>query len=65
MNGQDVTRLSPHAKASRGLVLVPEGRQLFPDMSVEKKLEMGGYSPRARKQLKENLDRVSSSYFHD
>jgi branched-chain amino acid transport system ATP-binding protein len=58
MNGQDVTRLSPHAKANRGLVLVPEGRQLFPDMSVEENLEMGGYSRRARKQLKENLTRV-------
>jgi branched-chain amino acid transport system ATP-binding protein len=58
MNGQDVTKLSPHTKASRGLVLVPEGRQLFPDMSVEENLEMGGYSQRARKQLKENLGRV-------
>jgi len=58
MNGQDVTRLSPHAKAARGLVLVPEGRQLFPDMSVEENLEMGGYSHRARKQLKENLEHV-------
>jgi branched-chain amino acid transport system ATP-binding protein len=58
MNGQDVTRLSPHAKAARGLVLVPEGRQLFPDMSVEENLEMGGYSHRARKDLKKNLGRV-------
>ena len=58
MNGQDVTRLSPHTKASRGLVLVPEGRQLFPDMTVEENLEMGGYSHRARKQLKDNLTRV-------
>ena len=58
MNGQDVTRLSPHAKAARGLVLVPEGRQLFPDMSVEENLQMGGYSHRARKHLKENLGRV-------
>ncbi len=58
MNGQDVTRLSPHAKAGRGLVLVPEGRQLFPDMTVEENLEMGGYSHRARKQLKDNLVRV-------
>src|SRR5271166_6200016 len=58
MNGQDVTRLSPHTKASRGLVLVPEGRQLFPDMSVEENLEMGGYSKRARKREKQNLERV-------
>src|SRR5271169_180455 len=58
LHGEDVTKLSPHAKASRGLVLVPEGRQLFPDMSVEENLEMGGYSHRARKNLKENMTRV-------
>ncbi len=58
LNGEDVTRLSPHAKAERGLVLVPEGRQLFPDMSVEENLEMGGYSKRARRREKENLARV-------
>ena len=36
--GRDVTRVSPHAKAAQGLVLVPEGRQLFTDMSVYDKL---------------------------
>ena len=58
LQGQDVTKLSPHSKANRGLVLVPEGRQLFPDMSVEENLEMGGYSRRARKKEKQNLERV-------
>ena len=58
LQGEDVTRLSPHQKANRGLVLVPEGRQLFPDMSVEENLEMGAYSHRARKRQKENLARV-------
>ncbi len=58
LNGKDVTRLSPHAKATRGLVLVPEGRQLFPQMSVEDNLQMGGYSRRARGRLKQNLERV-------
>ena len=62
MNGEDVTRLSPHAKASRGLVLVPEGRQLFPDMSVEENLEMGAYSHRARKRQKDNLERVYDTF---
>jgi branched-chain amino acid transport system ATP-binding protein len=58
LNGEDITKLSPHAKASRGLVLVPEGRQLFPTMSVEENLEMGAYSQRARQRSKENLARV-------
>jgi len=56
--GEDVTRLSPHAKTARGLVLVPEGRQLFSEMSVEENLEMGAYSKRARRQFQDQLDRV-------
>ena len=55
---EDVTRRTPHEKAQMGLVLVPEGRQLFYDMSVEENLEMGAYSPRARRKLDENLKRV-------
>jgi branched-chain amino acid transport system ATP-binding protein len=58
LDGKDVTKLSSHAKANRGLVLVPEGRQLFPDMSVEENLEMGAYAYRARKRKKENLERM-------
>lgn len=57
-NEEDVTRLSPHAKAERGLVLVPEGRQLFTDMSVIENLEMGASPKRARPHAKRNLERV-------
>lgn len=57
-NGQDVTRLSPHAKAELGLVLVPEGRQLFTDMSVAENLEMGASPKRARPHVKRNLESV-------
>jgi len=56
--GEDVTRQPAHAKAARGLVLVPEGRQLFSDMNVEENLEMGAYSARARRRFAEQLDRV-------
>jgi branched-chain amino acid transport system ATP-binding protein len=56
--GEDVTRLPPHAKAERGLVLVPEGRQLFADMSVEENLEMGAFSARARLRFAERMEQV-------
>ncbi|CAK0756184.1 nonpolar-amino-acid-transporting ATPase [Azospirillaceae bacterium] len=56
--GEDVTRLPAHAKAQRGLVLVPEGRQLFNNMNVDDNLEMGAFSPRARDNLEKNRDRV-------
>ncbi len=57
-NGEDVTRLSAHAKAARGLVLVPEGRQLFADMTVQENLEMGAYSRRARAHQARQLEHV-------
>ncbi len=56
--GEDVTGLPAHSKAARGLVLVPEGRQLFADMSVEENLEMGAFSARARQRFGEQLERV-------
>ena len=56
--GEDVTRLAAHVKAARGLVLVPEGRQIFNDMSVEENLEMGAFAKRASKKFAQSLDQV-------
>jgi branched-chain amino acid transport system ATP-binding protein len=49
--------MSSHARAALGLVLVPEGRQLFTDMTVYENLEMGAFSKRAHTNLKHNLER--------
>ncbi|WP_299918979.1 ABC transporter ATP-binding protein [uncultured Roseobacter sp.] len=40
-NGQDITGLPPHKRALAGLGLVPQGRQIFPDLSVYENLRMG------------------------
>ncbi len=56
--GQDVSRLPAYTKADMGLVLVPEGRQLFTDMTVYENLEMGATIPRARLKMNNNLERV-------
>ncbi len=57
-DGQDVTHLPAHKKAELGLVLVPEGRQLFTEMSVAENLIMGASPPRARADVKRNLEMV-------
>jgi branched-chain amino acid transport system ATP-binding protein len=56
--GRDITRLPAHAKAASGLVLVPEGRQLFGTMTVEENLEMGAFSKRGARKYADHLDRV-------
>jgi branched-chain amino acid transport system ATP-binding protein len=58
LDGQDITRLSPHDKAQQGLVLVPEGRQLFSDLTVLENLEMGATPSRARAEFQRNLEWV-------
>ena len=56
--GQDISHAPAYTKAEMGLVLVPEGRQLFTDMTVYENLEMGASNKRATPKLKENLERV-------
>jgi len=56
--GKDVSRVPAYTKAEMGLVMVPEGRQLFTDMSVYENLEMGASNKRATPKQKENLERV-------
>ena len=56
--GQDITKLSPHEKAQLGLSLVPEGRQLFTDMTVLENLEMGATVSAARTNYKNALEMV-------
>ena len=57
-DGRDVTRLTPHEKARMGLVLVPEGRQLFTKMSVVENLEMGATPAHARAAMHQAFDEV-------
>jgi branched-chain amino acid transport system ATP-binding protein len=56
--GRDVTHLPAHTHAKDGMALVPEGRQLFTDMTVYENLEMGAFSKRARANFKSNLEKV-------
>lgn len=56
--GRDLRSLPPHARPDLGLVLVPEGRQLFTDMTVIENLELGAVNRRARGRMAQNLERV-------
>jgi len=56
--GQDITGLAPAEIVDRGIAHVPEGRQLFPEMTVEENLWLGSYLPRARKRRRENVARM-------
>ena len=56
--GERIDGLPPHEICKRGVIQVPEGRQLFPRMKVIHNLEMGAYLPKARKNFGDSLQRV-------
>jgi len=58
---QDITALNPEAIVERGLIQVPEGRRIFPNMTVRENLELGGYR-RGRERRAENLDVVTNTF---
>jgi branched-chain amino acid transport system ATP-binding protein len=57
-DGVELNRMKGHEIATLGLVQVPEGRKLFPDMTVEENLMMGGYIPRARPTRAQTMEQV-------
>ncbi|MCS7102892.1 MAG: ABC transporter ATP-binding protein [Candidatus Korarchaeum sp.] len=60
--GEKITELPSYKRVALGLSLVPEGRQLFPMMTVMENLEMGAYTPRAREKFRDGLEWVFSLF---
>lgn len=57
-DGEDITKLTAHEIVDLGITLIPEGRQLFPDMTVRENLMMGAYRSGARAHQADALDEV-------
>jgi branched-chain amino acid transport system ATP-binding protein len=60
--GKDITRTAPHEIVKLGISQSPEGRRLFPRMTVLENLEMGAFQRADREGLQEDLDRVYSLF---
>jgi branched-chain amino acid transport system ATP-binding protein len=60
--GQDLAALAPHKIVELGIAHVPEGRQVFPEMTVHENLEMGSYTRRAKAQRSPSLELVYSIF---
>jgi branched-chain amino acid transport system ATP-binding protein len=56
--GRDITQTPPHEIVKRGIAQSPEGRRLFPRMSVTENLEMGAFQRKDRAGIREDMDRV-------
>lgn len=57
-DGRDLNRLKAHQVVAAGLAHSPEGRRIFPDLTVQENLDMGGYCIRSKQQKRQSLDRA-------
>jgi branched-chain amino acid transport system ATP-binding protein len=60
--GRRLDGVPAHRVVAQGLVLTPEGRKLFPSLTVRENLELGGYLPAARARRREALERVMALF---
>lgn len=57
-NDEDITNLSTMGIVKKGIVLVPEGRQVFPNLTVEENLILGAYTIEDKETIKKNMAMV-------
>ncbi len=60
--GRDVTRASAREILSLGIAHAPEGRRVFPQMTVEENLEMGAYLRKEAREITADMDRVFEQF---
>ena len=60
--GRDISRLARHRFCDEGIVLVPEGRRLFTEMTVKENLELGSYRKAARLRRAQSLIEIQSLF---
>ena len=53
--GKSIAGVGPTEIVKRGVILSPEGREVFPGLSVEMNLEIGAYPPKAKKEVRESF----------
>ena len=60
--GEDITNLPSSRLVELGIIQIPEGRNLFPGMTVLENLEMGAFTRIANRQMKTSMERVYSLF---
>jgi branched-chain amino acid transport system ATP-binding protein len=60
--GNDIASLPPYKVTELGIAHVPEGRKVFPEMTVQENLEIGAYVPAAKAERRQSLDLVFSIF---
>jgi len=58
MDSEDITRVDSHVIVQRGIIQVPEGRQIFTKMTIEENLKLGAFLQKDKEKVERNFERV-------
>ncbi len=58
MDGEDITRVDSHVIVQRGIIQVPEGRQIFTKMTIEENLKLGAFLQKDKAKVEANFERA-------
>jgi branched-chain amino acid transport system ATP-binding protein len=56
--GEDITKTAPDNLVGKGIRLVPEGRQIFPEHTVEENMLLGAYAEKDAKKIRDRMDEM-------
>ncbi len=59
---EDLVNIKPHKIISLGMAHVPEGRQIFPNLTVEENLKIGGYILKDKNKIKDNIEKMYQKF---
>lgn len=62
LNGNDITNIPPHKTLKAGIGYVPQGRRIFPGMTVWENLRMGGFILKDKKELERRIEKVYETF---
>lgn len=62
LEGEDITTMKPHTVSAMGIGHVPEGRRIFPLLTVRENLEIGAWNVNSRSVISERMDRVAELF---
>ena len=60
--GEHISAMEPHVRVEKGLIQIPEGRRIFPTLSVKENLEMGSFLKRPKALRRESMDLVMTLF---
>ena len=56
--GEEISKLSPYEIVKKGITMIPEGREIFPRMSVEENMQLGAYTVSDKAKIKETMEKA-------